>query len=70
MSKKIELNSIIKCPGCGFEKKEIMPTDSCQFFYECSNCGKILKPKPGDCCVYCSYGSMKCPPVQELVICY
>lgn len=65
MVKKIELNYTIKCPECGFEKNEIMPTDSCQFFYECSNCRKILKPKPGDCCVYCSYGSMKCPPVQE-----
>ena len=65
MVKKIELNSTIKCPECGFEKNEIMPTDPCQFFYECSNCGKILKPKPGDCCVYCSYGSIKCPPVQS-----
>ncbi|MGC1392504.1 MAG: GDCCVxC domain-containing (seleno)protein [Bacteroidales bacterium] len=42
-----------------------MPTDSCQFFYECSNCRKIIGPKPGNCCVYCSYGSMKCPPVQR-----
>jgi DNA-directed RNA polymerase subunit RPC12/RpoP len=65
MVKKIELNSTIKCPECGFEKEEIMPVDSCQFFYVCSNCGKILKPKEGDCCVYCSYGSAKCPPVQE-----
>ena len=42
-----------------------MPIDSCQFFYECTNCGKILKPNDGDCCVYCSYGSVKCPPIQE-----
>lgn len=65
MTKMIQLISTITCPECGFKKKETMPTDSCQFFYECSNCRKILKPKPGDCCVYCSYGSMKCPPVQE-----
>jgi hypothetical protein len=23
-----------------------------------------LKPKPRDCCVFCSYGSMPCPPIQ------
>lgn len=65
MPEKIQLNSIITCPECGFKKVEKMPTDSCQFFYECTNCRKILKPKSGDCCVYCSYGSVKCPPIQE-----
>jgi hypothetical protein len=49
MIKEIQLNSIITCPDCGFKKVEIMPTDSCQFFYECTNCAVILKPKPGDC---------------------
>ena len=24
-----------------------------------------LKPKKGDCCVFCSYGTVKCPPIQE-----
>ena len=65
MTKKIQLNSTITCPDCGFKKEEIMPTDSCQFFYECTNCRKILKPKAGDCCVYCSCGSVKCPPIQK-----
>ena len=65
MNKKIELNSIITCPECGFRKEETMPTDSCVVFYECSNCSKIRKPKKGDCCVFCSYGSLKCPPLQE-----
>ncbi|WP_339879956.1 GDCCVxC domain-containing (seleno)protein, partial [uncultured Algoriphagus sp.] len=23
------------------------------------------KPKKGDCCVYCSYGTVPCPPIQE-----
>ena len=65
MNKKIQLNSTITCPHCGYKKEETMPTDSCHFFYECSNCGKVLKPNDGDCCVYCSYGSVKCPPIQE-----
>ena len=62
--KKVELESVITCPKCGHGKKEIMPTDACQFFYECENCKTVLRPKGGDCCVYCSYGTVKCPSKQ------
>jgi hypothetical protein len=41
-----------------------MSTDACQFFYECTGCGTKLKPKSGDCCVFCSYGSVPCPSIQ------
>lgn len=61
----IVLQSFITCPECGFGKMEIMPTDACQFFYECENCRRVLKPQKGDCCVFCSYGTVKCPPIQE-----
>ncbi len=57
--------SVIECPECGFEKEETMPVDSCLFFYECINCKVILKPMKRDCCVFCSYGDIKCPPKQE-----
>lgn len=60
----VVLESILKCPACGFEKAEQMPTDACQFYYECSHCKTLLRPKPGDCCVFCSYGTMACPPIQ------
>lgn len=63
--KTIELESTITCPKCGHKKKEIMPTDACQFFYECQKCKTVLKPKQGDCCVYCSYGTIPCPSVQR-----
>lgn len=62
---EVILESIISCPNCDFQKKETMPIDSCQFFYKCENCHTILKPKQGDCCVYCSYGSAKCPSIQK-----
>lgn len=62
--KTVELESTITCPKCGYKKKEIMPTDACQFFYECENCKIVLKPNEGDCCVFCSYGSVKCPSIQ------
>ena len=57
--------SVFNCPMCGNKKEEEMPTDACQFFYECENCHSVIKPKKGDCCVYCSYGSVDCPPVQQ-----
>lgn len=58
------LQSMITCPECGHEKEETMPTNACQYFYECENCKKILKPTGNDCCVYCSYGTVACPPIQ------
>lgn len=62
--KPVELKSTLTCPNCGYIKDEIMPTDACQYFYECKKCKTILQPLKGDCCVYCSYGSIKCPPIQ------
>jgi hypothetical protein len=58
------LQTRITCPKCGFEKNETMPTDACQYFYACENCKQVLKPLAGDCCVYCSYATVKCPPIQ------
>jgi hypothetical protein len=62
---KIQLQSIITCPICGHQNEETMPTDACMFFYECEKCHNILKPKKGDCCVFCSYGTVPCPPIQQ-----
>ncbi|MFV1883040.1 MAG: GDCCVxC domain-containing (seleno)protein [Balneola sp.] len=64
MSVTVKKESILTCPECGHQSKEEMPTDSCQFFWECPNCTTVLKPLKGDCCVYCSYGDVACPPIQ------
>jgi hypothetical protein len=56
--------STITCPHCGMAKVETMPANSCQVRYECTECGTMLQAKPGDCCVFCSYGSVPCPPIQ------
>lgn len=58
------LESRLSCPECGHRQTEVMPTDACQWFYECTGCKTLLRPKPGDCCVFCSYGDVPCPPVQ------
>ncbi|HMO85313.1 MAG TPA: GDCCVxC domain-containing (seleno)protein [Lacipirellulaceae bacterium] len=64
MSNPITLKSTITCPSCGLREIEIMPTDACQFFYDCKGCRSVLKAQAGDCCVFCSYGDVKCPPIQ------
>jgi hypothetical protein len=54
----------LTCPRCGFAEKMAMPTDACLFFHACRGCGAVLKPNPGDCCVFCSFGDVVCPPKQ------
>jgi hypothetical protein len=60
----VVLESVLTCPSCGAQARETMPGDACQHFYECRNCGRLLRPEPGDCCVFCSYGTVPCPPKQ------
>ncbi|MER1719411.1 hypothetical protein KC966_09720 [Proteus terrae] len=31
----------------------------------CPYCHTLLNPLEGDCCVFCSYGTVLCPPIQE-----
>ena len=62
--KTVVLESVLTCPECGAAALEVMPTDACVFFYECKQCRKLLRPNRGDCCVFCSFGSVKCPPIQ------
>lgn len=61
----MRLVSTVTCPVCGHRATEAMPTNACQFFYECKGCGALLKPTEGHCCVFCSYGDVPCPPTQE-----
>ena len=67
--KALNLASTITCPTCGHQARETMPTNACVFFYDCPRCKARLKPKPGDCCVFCSYGSVPCPPIQQGTAC-
>ena len=69
MTTEAVLESVLTCPVCGRSATEVMPTDACIYFYECQGCHTVLKPKAGDCCVFCSYGSVKCPPIQSGPVC-
>ena len=58
------LTSQFTCPKCGHKKMETLPTDVCLLKYTCEKCKADIFPKGGDCCVFCSYGSVKCPSKQ------
>lgn len=61
---QIKTQAKLTCPQCSFAQVVEMPTDACQFFYECVHCGALLRPLAGDCCVFCSYADVACPPKQ------
>jgi len=61
----IEKNSILTCPHCSHKESIKMPDDFCLYIYTCKNCGEKITPKQGDCCVFCSYGTVPCPSIQE-----
>ena len=54
----------LTCPKCGAAQHAEMPTDACQFFYECVHCHFVLAPQTGDCCVFCSYAEVQCQSKQ------
>lgn len=58
------LYSEITCPKCGHKKTEKMPEDVCVITYTCEKCKVQLHPKDGDCCVFCTYGTHKCPSME------
>jgi hypothetical protein len=56
--------STLTCPVCWVQSTRVMPTDACVIVAKCRSCGHSMRPKPGDCCVFCSYGDIPCPPIQ------
>ena len=65
VSPDMQTEATITCPLCGTHALATMPEDACQYFYRCTGCGETLKPKDGDCCVFCSYSDAVCPPKQS-----
>jgi hypothetical protein len=56
--------ALLTCPHCGMSHREIMPLNLCVTLFECRRCREYLAPRPGDGCVFDSFGSLPCPCVQ------
>ena len=59
------LHSTLQCPSCGKEEELTMPEDACVVMRPCSECGRMMRAQAGDCCVFCSYGSVPCPATRQ-----
>ena len=55
------VQATLTCPFCGSKETAEIPVSACTAFYKCKNCNKLIQPKEGDCCVFCSYSETKCP---------
>ena len=57
-------DSLVTCPVCKTKVQEKMSSEAPKRIYHCPSCLSWLSPKEGDHCIYDSYGSVKCPPIQ------
>lgn len=64
MTEKVKTKANLTCPFCGVAQEVKMPETGCQYMHQCQKCGKVITAKEGDCCVFCSYADIKCPPKQ------
>lgn len=59
------LECTVTCPRCGQARVRVMPRDALDLEYTCAFCGTVSRPRARDCCIYCSYGDVPCPQVQD-----
>ncbi|WP_370622950.1 GDCCVxC domain-containing (seleno)protein [Polynucleobacter sp. MWH-Berg-3C6] len=57
--------STITCPYCRASESLEIPIGSSQHLYRCRACSSILKPKSGDCCIFCSFGDLDCSSAEQ-----
>lgn len=59
------LRSIVQCPHCGFKVTERMPQGKKVRHFQCPACAQVLTADEQQCCIFCRYGSVKCPAAQQ-----
>jgi len=63
-SKNLILETMLKCPHCSVEQRATMPVSGMKMAQDCRFCNETMIAKQGSCCVFCSYGIIKCPDAQ------
>lgn len=62
---EITTRTNLTCPHCGFVEELDIPQDFWLVFHTCPSCSTQIRPKSGDCCVFCSYGDHHCTDKQK-----
>ena len=62
---ELVLECSVTCPECGAVFAARMPDAEEVVSLSCPTCERVIKPEPGDCCVFCSHGSVPCPKAQS-----
>lgn len=65
MTTEVDIIGNVTCPKCNHVQPMTIPTHSCQAFYKCSGCDKMISAEK-TCCVFCDYGDRKCPIAQQI----
>lgn len=65
-AERVRYFSVVTCPTCGHCSRESMPASASVRLFLCKHCCELIKPVPGNCCVYCSHGSVPCPYQQRV----
>ena len=60
------LETVMTCPSCHAKEKQTMWPHFIESVFVCNKCNKPHLQIPDRCCIYCSYGSIECPPIQEV----
>jgi hypothetical protein len=63
--KTVKIETILSCPYCGKQQRVFMSLSGVKSSLYCFFCEQKIFSKDGVCCVFCSYGSAKCPVAQE-----
>jgi len=62
---ELVLECSVTCPSCGSVLATTMSQSETVRRLSCRACGEAMVPEPGDCCVFCSHGSVPCPGTQR-----
>lgn len=63
---QVSFKTRITCRNCGATEDITMHSSLPERSFTCKKCTTVLLAHSDECCVYCSYGSVQCPPVQEI----
>lgn len=57
--------STLVCPRCNHGERMMMAENSSLVVHVCQSCGLEMHRLPGNCCLFCTWGTVPCPTAQR-----